>query len=411
MANINSASLKSDFMKLIIDRGHFNQCTDIEALDEQAANGIITGYVGFDATASSLTVGNLIPIMMLRRLQQAGHKPIVLMGGATSQVGDPSDKDKERQLMTLETIEANMESQKQVFKRLLKFGDGPSDAVMVNNADWLCKLTYVEFLREIGRYFTINRMVTFDFVKRRLEQENPLSFLEFNYMIMQGYDFYHLMKHHNCILQMGGSDQWGNIINGVELTKKALSKTAYGLTTPLITTASGAKMGKSSGNAVWLNADMTSDYDFWQFWRNTEDADVGRFMRMFTDIPLDEIARYEALQGQDINEAKKTLADAATTLIRGEEAAKLARKTAEETFEKGGKGEDLPTITVENGVNIIDAIVVTQFVNSKSEARRLLASNAISFEDQKVQDDQFTITQTGKLSVGKKKHAILELKT
>lgn len=409
MTEPNLKSLKSSFLKTMVERKHFNQCTDVAALDELAAKGDpILGYIGFDATADSLTIGNLIPIMMLRRLQQTGHKPIVLMGGGTSQVGDPSDKDKERSMLSLEVIESNMKSQQRVFSRLLKFGDGKTDAVMVNNADWLCSIKYVEFLREIGRFFSINRMVGFDFVKRRLDNEQPLSFLEFNYMIMQGYDFYYLYKNKNCVLQMGGSDQWGNIINGVELIKKALNKPAYGLTTNLITTASGQKMGKSAGNAIWLNENRLSNYDFWQFWRNTEDADVGRFMRMFTDIPIADIEQFEKAQGAAINEAKKVLADEVTKLIRGADAAVKSRQTAEETFERGGLGEDLPKFRLKKGTNILDALVEAKCFDSKSAARREIGK-AIKFDDEVITDDKFEFTRSGKLSASKKKHVLIEI--
>jgi tyrosyl-tRNA synthetase len=334
---------KSQFLQTLQDRGYIHQVTHPVELDAAAAAGPVTAYIGFDATAPSLHVGSLIQIMMLRRLQQAGHKPIVLMGGGTTKIGDPTDKDQARPLLTEAQIQANIASIKTVFAKFLTFGDGPSDAMMVDNDEWLSKFGYVEFLRDYGVHFTINRMLAFDSVKTRLEREQPMTFLEFNYMLMQSVDFLELERRYGCVLQMGGSDQWGNIVNGVELIRRVDAKPAFGLTTPLLSTASGQKMGKTVGGAVWLNADMRSPYDYWQFWRNTEDADVGRFMRLFTDLPLDEIARQEALQGAEINEAKKRLANAATTLLHGGEAAAVAAEAARVAFEQGGLSDDLPT--------------------------------------------------------------------
>ncbi|MDH5747790.1 MAG: tyrosine--tRNA ligase, partial [Rhodospirillales bacterium] len=340
------ATYRSDFIKIATERGFFHQCTDLEALDDLASKEIVSAYIGFDCTAPSLHAGSLVSIMLLRALQQSGHKPIVLMGGGTTKVGDPSGKDESRQLLSEEQIAANMNGIKQVFSKFLTFGDGPTDAIMVNNADWLDELQYIPFLRDYGRHFSINRMLGFESVKLRLEREHPLTFLEFNYMILQAYDFLELSRRQNCLLQMGGSDQWGNIVNGVELGRRIDNRSLYGLTTPLLTTSSGAKMGKTAAGAVWLNEDMLSAYDYWQYWRNTEDDDVGRFMKLFTDLPLDEIERQEKLEGNEINEAKKTLATEATKLCHGAEAAKGAAETARKTFEEGTLGEDLPSVNV-----------------------------------------------------------------
>ncbi|MDR3508782.1 MAG: tyrosine--tRNA ligase, partial [Caulobacteraceae bacterium] len=335
---------QSQFLRVLQERGCIHQITHPAELDAAAKAGVITGYIGFDATASSLHVGNLMVVMLLRRLQQAGGKPIVVMGGGTTKVGDPSGKDESRKMLTEADIASNIASIKTVFEKFLTFGDGPTDAIMVDNDEWLSKLGYVEFLREYGPHFTINRMLTFDSVKLRLEREQPLTFLEFNYMLMQATDFLELNRRYGCVLQMGGSDQWGNIVNGVELIRRVDQKAAFGLTAPLLSTASGAKMGKTAAGAVWLNADMRSPYDYWQFWRNTEDADVGRFLRLYTDLPLDEIARLEALQGSDINEAKKVLANEATALLHGREAAETAAETARQAFEENKLSDDLPTI-------------------------------------------------------------------
>src|SRR3954471_8416261 len=337
-------SYRSSLLRLLDERGYIHQVTDAEALDALADKHIVPGYIGFDATAPSLHVGNLVQIMQLRRLQQAGHKPIVLMGGGTTKVGDPSGKDEGRQLLSSEQIDANIASIRSVFEHFLTFGDGPTDAVMMNNAQWLDRLQYIDFLREVGRHFTINRMLTFDSVKLRLDREQPMTFLEFNYMILQAYDFLELSRLAGCRLQMGGSDQWGNIVNGIELGRRIDGTELYGVTTPLITTADGAKMGKTAAGAVWLSPDMLSPYDYWQFWRNTADADVGRFLRLFTDLPLDEIARLEGVPGAEINSAKVMLATEATAMLHGRAAAEAAASTARDTFEGGGTGDNLPTL-------------------------------------------------------------------
>ncbi|WP_267386258.1 tyrosine--tRNA ligase [Sphingomonas sp. GC_Shp_3] len=401
----------SDLLRLLSARGYIHQVTDAHGLDALAAKQIVPGYIGFDPTAPSLHVGSLVQIMMLRRLQQAGHKPVVLMGGGTGKIGDPSFKDEARKLLTDDTITSNVASIKRVFERFLTFGDGPSDAVMVDNADWLDKLEYIPFLREIGQHFSINRMLSFDSVKLRLDREQSLSFLEFNYMILQGYDFLELSRRSGVRLQMGGSDQWGNIVNGIELTRRVAGETVYGLTTPLITTADGAKMGKTMSGAVWLNEDALPAYDYWQFWRNTQDADVGRFLRLFTDLPLDEIARLEALQGAEINDAKKILADAATALCRGEAAAAEAGETARRTFEEGTAGDALPTFTVEGGsIAILDALVALGLVASKGEAKRLIKGGGARVGDDKVTDETLIVTVGAapvRIAAGKKHHGLL----
>ena len=410
-------SLKSDFLQLMTERGHIHQCTDLAALDAAASQAVVTGYIGFDATADSLHVGNLASIMMLRRLQQTGHRPIALMGGGTTKIGDPSDKTGLRQLMSDDQINANISSIKNIFNSYLTFGGGPHDAILVNNADWLDRLEYIPFLREVGQHFTINRMIAFDFVKRRLEQEQPLTFLEFNYMIMQGYDFAELHKRHKCTLQMGGSDQWGNIVNGVELGRRLQNAELFGLTTPLIMTSSGAKMGKTVNGAVWLKADRLTPYDFWQFWRNTEDADVGRFLKLFTDLPLTEIARLEKLKDAEINEAKKILAFEATKMCHGEAAAKQAGDTARATFEGDGKGADLPVYYASTGTTptVIDIVVQLGFAASKGEAKRLIEQGGLKLNDQPVQNITATISAADadkmgavRLSVGKKKHGVVQ---
>jgi tyrosyl-tRNA synthetase len=412
-------AFRSEFLRTMQARGYIHQITHPAELDEAAAGGVITAYIGFDATAPSLHVGHLIQIMMLRRLQQAGHKPIVLMGGGTTKVGDPTDKDHQRPLLTDAQIQANIDSIKTTFSRFLAFGDGPTDAVMVNNADWLDKLGYVQFLRDYGVHFTINRMLTFDSVKLRLEREQPLTFLEFNYMLMQATDFLELSRKFGCVLQMGGSDQWGNIINGVELIRRVDAKPAFGLTTPLLSTASGQKMGKTVGGAVWLNADMRSPYDYWQFWRNTEDADVGRFMRLFTDMPLDEIARYEAMQGADINEAKKVLANVATGLLHGSEAAETAAEAARKAFEEGALSADLPTHEVAKtdlDAGIVLAALATDagLAGSRGEARRLAQGGGLRVNDAQETDANRTITAGDlvdgviKLGAGKKKIILIK---
>ncbi len=412
-------SFKSDFLRTLQERGFIHQCTDAEALDALALAGMITAYIGFDATASSLHAGSLVQIMMLRWLQKTGHKPIVLMGGGTTKVGDPSGKDTQRQLLDDAKIAENLNGIKQVFTKFLTFGDSGNDAIMVNNDDWLSKYGYIEFLRTFGPHFTINRMMTFDSVKLRLEREQPLTFLEFNYMLMQAVDFRELNLRLDCVLQMGGSDQWGNIINGVELTRRMGEgkdgTTAFGLTTPLLTTASGAKMGKTASGAVWLNADLLSPYDYWQYWRNAEDKDVGRFLRLFTELPLDEIARLEALEGAEINDAKKVLADEATRLLHGDEAAKSARDTAQKAFEQGVLSADLPTVEIERSVldeGIMLAALATRIglTASNGEARRLAQGGGLRVNDVAITDGNQLVTAADlngdgviKVSQGKKK--------
>ena len=406
------SGFKSPLLSLLNERGYVHQMTDAEALDALATKQIIPGYIGFDPTAPSLHVGSLVQIMMLRRLQQAGHKPIVLMGGGTGKIGDPSFKDEARKLMSEETIRANIASIKTVFEQFLTFGDGPTDAVMVDNADWLDRLEYVPFLREVGRHFTINRMLTFDSVKLRLDREQPLTFLEFNYMILQAYDFLELSRRSGCLLQMGGSDQWGNIVNGIELARRMDGAQLFGVTTPLITTADGGKMGKTAQGAVWLNADQLSPYDYWQFWRNTQDADVGRFLRLFTDLPLDEIARLEALKDSAVNDAKVVLATAATAMLHGEAAAREAEETAKATFQMGAAGDALPSISVAGeGISIVHACTQLGFTASNGEAKRKIAEGAVKLDDAVVSDPAMIVlvppNTSLKLSVGKKKHGLL----
>ena len=409
----------SPFISAMVNRGYLHQCTDLGALDEKAASERIIAYIGYDCTANSLHVGNLVSIMMLRHLQRAGHKPIVLMGGGTTRVGDPSGKDEQRRLLSDADIQANMDGIKGVFEKFLDFGDGPSDAVMVNNADWLDTLEYIPFLRDYGRHFSINRMLGFDSVKLRLEREQPLSFLEFNYMILQAYDFLELARRHNCTLQMGGSDQWGNIINGVELGRRVDGTPLFGLTTPLIATASGTKMGKTAEGAVWLNADLCAPYDYWQFWRNTEDGDVGRFLRLYTELAGDEITRLEALEGAEINDAKKRLATAATALLHGAEAAAAAAQTAQETFEGGGRGEELPSFEVARtdlnaGVVLFRLMVDAGLCTSNGEARRLIKGGGARLNDAPVREEMREVTLSdldgegvAKLSAGRKRHALI----
>ncbi|MCG7348466.1 tyrosine--tRNA ligase [Sphingomonas sp. ACRSK] len=400
----------SDLLRLLDARGYIHQVTDAAALDALAASQVVPGYIGFDPTASSLHVGHLVSIMMLRQLQRAGHKPIVLMGGGTGKIGDPSFKDEARKLMTEETIQANVASIKRVFERFLTFGDGPSDAIMLDNAEWLDKLEYIPFLRDIGQHFSVNRMLSFDSVKMRLDREQSLSFLEFNYMILQAYDFLELSRRAGCRLQMGGSDQWGNIVNGVDLARRVDGTPVFGLTTPLLTNADGTKMGKSVGGAVWLNEDLLSHFDYWQFWRNTDDRDVGTRLRLFTDLPLDEIARLEALQGAEINEAKKILADAATALCRGEEAAAQAAETARRTFEEGAAGDALPTHQLAEGsITAVDALVALGLAASKGEARRLIKGGGARVDGEKITDEamQIAVSAPVRLSSGKKHHGIL----
>lgn len=412
-------AFKSDFLKTLQSRGYIHQVTHPVELDEAASNGIVTAYIGFDATAPSLHVGSLIQIMMLRRLQQAGHKPVVLMGGGTTKVGDPTGKDASRPQLTDETIQANIASIKTVFEKFLTFGDGPSDAVMVDNDEWLSKFGYVEFLRDYGTHFTVNRMLSFDSVKLRLEREQPMTFLEFNYMLMQSVDFLELNRSLNVTLQMGGSDQWGNITSGVDLVRRVDQKSSFGLTTPLLTTASGGKMGKTAQGAVWLNAEQLSPYDYWQFWRNAEDADVGRFMRLFTDLPLDQIALYEAMEGAGINEAKKALADAATSMLHGSEAAQAARAAAEAAFEKGQLSADLPTVELprDEVIGAMIAAVVTKagLTTSNGEARRLAQGGGLRLNDEAIADGARLIEDADvnadgvlKLAAGKKKIVLVK---
>jgi tyrosyl-tRNA synthetase len=401
---------QSDLLRLLDERGYIHQATDAAALDALASKEIVPGYIGFDATAPSLHVGNLVSIMLLRRLQQAGHKPVVVMGGGTTRIGDPTGKDEVRKMLTDDAIDANIASIRTAFERFLTFGDGPTDAVMVNNHDWLGKLGYIELLQEVGTHFTVNRMLTFDSVKLRLEREQPMTFLEFNYMILQGYDFRHLSKNMGVRLQMGGSDQWGNIVNGVELARRMDGAEVYGLTTPLITKSDGTKMGKSVSGAVWLNQAQLPDYDYWQFWRNSDDRDVGKFLRLFTDLPLDEVARFEALEGSEINAAKIALANAATELCRGAEAATLAAETARRTFEEGSAGDDLPTVESTGEISLVDALVALNFVTSKKEARRMIQGGGARINDEPVSDENAVIapqSSPAKISAGKKKHGLL----
>jgi tyrosyl-tRNA synthetase len=397
-------------MRLLEERGYIHQVTDPAALDALAEKQVVPGYIGFDATASSLHVGSLVQIMMLRRMQQAGHKPIVVMGGGTTKVGDPSGKDESRKLLTSDQIDANIASIRRCFERFLTFGDGPADAIMVNNADWLDRLEYIPFLRDVGRHFTINRMLTFDSVRLRLDREQPLTFLEFNYMILQAYDFLELARRVGCRLQLGGSDQWGNIVNGIELTRRIEGVELFGVTTPLITTADGAKMGKTAQGAVWLDADLLSPYDYWQFWRNTQDADVGKFLKLFTDLSLEDIGKLEKLEGAEINQAKIVLATEATALLHGREAAETARQTAETTFAGRGMGEDLPTLSLGEGMNIAHALTALGFTPSNKEAKRKIAEGAVRLDDVAVNDPGLLLTPTDeplKLSLGRKKHALL----
>lgn len=415
-------SASSEFVRAVVERGYMHQCTDLEGLDALMAGGApVTAYIGFDCTAPSLHVGSMVSIMLLRRLQQAGHKPIVLMGGGTTRVGDPSGKDESRQLLTDQQIADNMAGIKRVFAKFLTFGDGPTDAVMVNNADWLDDLAYIPFLRDYGRHFSVNRMLTFESVKMRLDREQPLTFLEFNYMILQAFDFLELARRHKCVLQMGGSDQWGNIVNGVELTRRIDGTQLFGLTTPLLQTASGAKMGKSAAGAVWLNEDMLPAYDYWQYWRNTEDADVGRFLRLFTDLPLDEVARLEALGGAEINDAKKVLADETTRLAHGEAAARAAAETARRTFEEGALGEALPTVDVpaaeiEAGIPAFELLRRAGLAASNGEARRLIKGGGARLNDVVIKSELQPVGAADrnaegviKLSSGKKKHAVIRV--
>jgi len=412
----------SDFIRVVQDRGFMHQCTDLGGLDALVAKPPLTAYIGFDCTAPSLHAGSLVSIMLLRHFQQTGHKPIVLMGGGTTKVGDPSGKDEARKFLTDDDIAANMAGIKDVFTKFLTFGDGPTDAIMVNNADWLDELEYIPFLRDYGRHFSVNRMLGFESVKLRLEREQPLSFLEFNYMVLQAYDFMELARRHDCTLQMGGSDQWGNIVSGVDLGRRIENAELFGLTTPLLTTSSGAKMGKTADGAVWLNDDMLSAYDYWQFWRNTEDADVGKFLRLFTEIPLDEIARLEKLEGEEINDAKKVLANAATALCHGDKVADEAAETARKTFEEGAQSAaGLPSVDVaraslKSGVPAFELFKLAGLAKSKAEARRLIKGGGARVNDLALESETHTITATDinadgiiKLSAGKKRHALVNV--
>ena len=410
---------KSDFMRVMMERGFLADCTDYQGLDEALAKGVVPAYIGFDATASSLHVGSLIQIMMLRWLQKTGHKPLVLMGGGTTKVGDPSFRAEERPLLTDEQIDANIAGIKRVFTVYVAFGDGPSDALMVNNAEWLDKLNYIEFLRDIGRHFSVNRMLSFESVKSRLDREQSLSFLEFNYMILQAYDFLELNRRYGCLLQMGGSDQWGNIVNGIDLTRRVLDQEIYGLTSPLLTTSDGKKMGKSASGAIWLNADMLSPYEFWQFWRNTTDADVGRFLKLYTELPVEECDRLGALEGAGINDAKIVLANEVTKLAHGAAAAVAAEATAFEVFQKGGVGEELPTLHLSaaeaaDGVSLAQLFVRSGLAKSGKDAKRLIVEGGARVNDEPALDagQMFgadDLAEPVKLTAGKKRHALVVL--
>ena len=413
------SAFKSDFLRTMSERGFIHQTSDDAGLDQLFAREIVTAYIGFDATAKSLHAGSLIQIMMLHWLQKTGHRPIALMGGGTSMIGDPSFKDEARKLLTPQDIDDNLVGIRRNFAPYLNFGDGPNDAVMINNADWLMQINYVNFLRDVGRHFSVNRMLAFDSVKLRLDREQSLSFLEFNYMILQAYDFVELYKRLGCRLQMGGSDQWGNIVNGIDLGRRMEDAQLYALTTPLLTTSSGAKMGKSASGAVWLDGDMLSPYEFWQYWRNTEDADVGRFLKLYTTLPLDEVARLAQLGGAEINEAKKVLATEITAMLHGRAAAESASDTARKTFEEGALAETLPTVEVdagalEAGIGVLSLLVSAGLASSNGEARRHIQGGAVRLNDQPVADDRRTVTaqdlspeKVVKLSVGKKKHVLV----
>jgi tyrosyl-tRNA synthetase len=406
---------QSEFLRTFVARGAYYDCSGPGELDAMFAKERVTAYIGFDCTAKSMHIGNLVQLMTLRRLQQAGHRPILLMGGGTTKAGDPSGKDETRLILTPEQINANKQSMLNGVKHLLKFGDGPSDAIMVDNADWLDRLEYIPFLRDVGRHFSVNRMLTMDSVRLRLEREQPMSFLEFNYSLMQAYDFVELNKRYGCKLQSSGSDQWGNVVSGIELGRRMESVQLFGLTTPLITTSSGAKMGKTAAGAVWLNQDMLSVYDYWQFWRNTEDGDVGRFLRLFTDMSLDEIARLEALQGSELNEAKKILATEATALLHGREAGDKAAETARGAFEQGTMAEGLPTITAKLPEGILTLAVAAGLAASNSEARKLITNNGLKLNDAAVSDPKLMVDASAlnadgvlKLSSGRKKHVLVK---
>lgn len=410
---------KSDFLRVMFERGFVADCTDYQSLDQALVKGVVPAYIGYDATAASLHVGHLMNIMVLRWLQKTGHKPITLMGGGTTKVGDPSFRSEERPLLTPAKIDENIAGLKQVFAKYLDYSDAPNGAIMLNNAEWLDALNYLDFLRDIGRHFSVNRMLSFESVKSRLDREQSLSFLEFNYMILQAYDFLEINRRYGCLLQMGGSDQWGNIINGIDLTRRVIDREIYGLTTPLLTTSDGRKMGKSANGAVWLNGAMLSPYEFWQFWRNTTDADVGRFLKIFTELPVEECDRMGALQGAEINQAKITLANLATAMLHGEDAAKAAEATAREVFEKGGVGDDLPTVTVSaadlaDGLGIVQLFVKAGLAASGKDAKRLIAEGGARMNDDIVTDAGLRIgagdlAEPVKLTAGKKRHALVVL--
>jgi tyrosyl-tRNA synthetase len=410
---------KSEFVAVMMERGFLADCTDYQGLDEALLKGAQPGYIGFDATAKSLHVGSLIQIMMLRWLQKTGNKPITLMGGGTTKVGDPSFRADERPLLDAAAIDDNIAGIKKVFSAYLEYGDGPTDAMMINNAEWLDELNYLDFLRDIGRHFSINRMLSFESVKSRLDREQSLSFLEFNYMILQAYDFMELSRRYGCVLQMGGSDQWGNIVNGIDLTRRVIDGEVYGLTSPLLTTSDGKKMGKSLSGAIWLNPDMLSPYEFWQFWRNTTDADVGRFLKLYTELPVDECDRLGALKGAEINESKVRLANEVTTLLHGADAAAAAEATAREVFEKGGVGDDLPTLTlsaedVGDGISIVQLLVKSGLAGSGKEAKRLISENGAKINDEPLAEagmmiDAAALATPIKLSAGKKRHALVQI--
>ncbi len=412
---------KSEFLRVIIERGFLADCTDLQALDDALIAGVVPAYIGYDATAASLHVGHLLNIMLLRWFQKTGHKPITLMGGGTTKVGDPSFRSDERPLLGPEQIDANIAGMQKVFAQYLDYGDAPGQAIMRNNAEWLDGLNYLEFLRDIGRHFSVNRMLSFESVKSRLDREQSLSFLEFNYMILQAYDFMELNRRYGCLLQMGGSDQWGNIINGIDLTRRVIDSEVYGLTTPLLTTSDGKKMGKSQGGAIWLNGEMLSPYEFWQFWRNTTDADVGRFLKLYTELPVDECDRLGALEGSEINAAKIILANEVTTLLHGAEAAQTAEATAREVFEKGGAGDDLPTLTlsadeVGDGISIVQLITRSGLAGSGKEAKRLISGGGAQMNDAALTDPGVMVTSDDlatpiKLSAGKKRHALVQLQS
>ncbi len=411
---------KSDFMVAITERGFLADCTDLQSLDEAFHKGTVTGYIGFDLTATSLHIGNLVQIMLLRWMQKTGHRPITLMGGGTTKVGDPSGKDEMRKIISVDQINENANGIRQVFSRYISYGDGPTDSPLVNNAEWLDKLGYIDFLRDIGKHFTINRLLAFESVKSRLDREQALSFIEFNYMLLQAYDFLELHRRYGCVLQMGGSDQWGNIVSGADLIRRVESAEAFGLTTPLVTRSDGKKMGKSADGAVWLNEEMMSGYEFWQWWRNVADADVGKFLKMFTELPVDECDRLGTLGGSEINDAKILLANEVTTLCRGVEAAAAAEATAREVFEKGGVGDDLPTLELSaadlgDGISAAQLIVRSGLAKSGKDAKRLIAENGARLNDAPLTDagqmfDAAALAETIKLSAGKKRHALVKLK-